>query len=152
MDYITSEEVSENITNLIGPFDSMLSIIEAKHNLKCYRRVTGCNSLWKTITQGTAQKGKEEIGWRTSRHWLDWPMLNYNSNRGPGKTAKHYKNVNVNSSAQPSFRGLCEKCTDSSSCRYIMWHHKAKPNTRWFHLWLVWLHGCQRDAWGSSAG
>ena len=72
-DHITNEEVRKRITNAIGPFESLLSIVKTR-KLSWYGHVIRSNSLLlpkpycKALCQeGEEGEGKDDNGWMTSR-------------------------------------------------------------------------------------
>ena len=69
-DHITNEEVRKRITNAIGPFESLLSIVKTR-KLSWYGHVIRSNSLQlsKTILQGTVPGGRRRG--RQRRQWMD---------------------------------------------------------------------------------
>ena len=59
-DHVTNEAVRNKITQAIGPYDDLLTIVK-KRKLKWYGHVSRSSGLAKTILQGTLRGGDEEV-------------------------------------------------------------------------------------------
>ena len=74
-DHITNEKVRERISQAIGPWEDLLTIVR-KRKLKWYGHITRSTGLAKTVLQGTVQggrrRGRQKNRWEDNiREWTD---------------------------------------------------------------------------------
>ena len=101
-DHITNEEIKNRVTNEIGPYSDLLTIVK-KRKLQWYGHVTRSSSLSKTILQGTVPGGRKRG--RQKKRWEDniseWTGLGLKETLRKAEKREEWRRVVAASSVAP---------------------------------------------------
>ena len=102
VDHITNEEVSNKITQAIGPYKDLLTTVKER-KLRWYGHVTRSSGLAKTILQGTVQGGRRRG--RQKKRWEDniteWTGMNLSSTLRMAEDREQWRELVARSSTAP---------------------------------------------------